>query len=108
MFRVMWLVKRSQSTRPVKLMCGVPIQVLHRDPFPIVHQAQLLVPMIRVAVAARAFDLANRRVEHAVTIRPAHQLDRSRMFVVMTPRVRAEQVALAEFRLVLTTRKVAQ
>jgi hypothetical protein len=108
MFRVMFRVRHRQSTKLAKLMCGVRILVPPRVRFLIVHQVQQFDLMIRAAVADRVFDLVNLRVEHAVTIRPAHQLDRSRMFVVMTPRVLAEQVAPAEFRLVLTTRKVAQ
>ena len=106
MFRVTCPVKQSQLTKLAKLMYGVRILVPPRVRFLIVHQAQQFDLMIRVAVADRAFDLANLRVEHAVMTRPAHQLDRSRMFVAMTPRVRAEQVAPAEFRLVLMTRKV--
>ena len=92
----------------VRLTYGVRSQVLPRVRFLIVHQVRLLVPMIREAVVVHAFDLANRLAEHAVTIRLAHQLDRSQMFVVMTPRVRVEQVAPAEFRLVLMTLRVVQ
>jgi hypothetical protein len=98
----------NQLTKLVKLMCGVRIQVLPRVRFLIAHLVRLLVPMIREAVVVHAFDLANRLAEYAGTIRLAHQLDRSRMFVVMTPRVRVEQVAPDEFRLVLTTLRVVQ
>jgi hypothetical protein len=106
-FRVI-LIANLIVMNQAKLMCGVRIQVPLHVRFLIVHLVQLLVPMIRAAVVVHAFDLATRLAEHAVTIRLVHQLDRSRMFVVMTLRVLVEQVAPAEFRLVLTTLRVVQ
>jgi hypothetical protein len=108
MFRVTCLAKVHQLMKLAKLMCGVPTPVPPRVRFLIVRQVQQFGLMTQAVVVAHVFDLANLRVEHAVTIRPVHQLDRSRMFVEMKPRVLAEPVAPVEFRLVLTTRKVAR
>jgi hypothetical protein len=92
----------------VKLMCGVRTPVPRRAPFLIARLVQLSVPMIREAVDVHAFVWVIRLVEPAVTIQLAPRLVPYRMFVVTTHRVRVEQVALAESRLVPTTPKVVQ
>jgi hypothetical protein len=62
--------------------------------------------MIREVVVVRVFVSVNRLAEHVEMTPLALQRVPFRMCDATTPRVRAEQVAPAEFRLVLTTHKV--
>jgi hypothetical protein len=104
--RAKFPVTAHPSTKPAKLMCGVLILERLRVPFPIVHQVQLLVLMIREAVVVRVFVLVNRLAERVEMTPLVPQRVPFRMCDATTPRVRAEQVAPAEFRLALTTHKV--
>jgi len=95
-----------QLMRPAKLMCGVLTLERLLVPFPIALRVQLLVLMIREVVVARVFVSVNRLAERVVMTPPVLQRVQFRMCDATTPQVRAEQVALAEFRLVLMTHKV--
>jgi hypothetical protein len=114
MFLVMFLVNCREkfhatahpSTKLAKLMCGVLTPERLLVPFPIALQVQLLVLMIREVVVVRVFVSVNRLAERVVMTPPVLQRVRFRMCDATTLRVRAEQVAAAEFRLVLTIHKV--
>jgi hypothetical protein len=95
-----------QLMRPAKLMCGVLTLERLLVPFPIALRVQLLVLMIREVVVARVFVSVNRLAERVVMTPPVLQRVQFRMCDATTLRVRAEQVAPAEFRLALTTHKV--
>jgi hypothetical protein len=104
--RAKFPVTAHPSTKLAKLMCGVLTPERLLVPFPIVHQVQLLVLMIREAVVVRVFVLVNRLAERVEMTPLVPQRVPFRMCDATTPRVRAEQVAPAEFRLALTTHKV--
>jgi hypothetical protein len=114
MFLVMFLVmcreKFPATARPptklAKLMCGVLTPERLLVPSPIVLQVQLLVLMIREVVVVRVFVSVNRLAERVVMTPLVLRRVRFRMCDATTLRVRAELVAPAEFRLVLTTHKV--
>jgi hypothetical protein len=96
-----------QLMRPATLMCGVRTLDRLLDPFPIVHQVQPLVPMIREAVVVRVFVSVTRLAERVAMTPLVPRRAPFRMCAATKPLVRAGQVAPAEFRLVLTTHKVA-
>jgi hypothetical protein len=114
MFLVMFLVMCREkfratghpSTKLAKLMCGVLTRERLLVPFPIVHQVQLLVLMIREAVVVRVFVLVNRLAERVEMTPLVPQRVQFRMCDATTLRVRAELVALIESLSEQMTRKV--